>query len=74
MKRTQNFGNKIFLPSNEICGNAYYAGPSKPILQCSMLFVVLTNKNGGVAVPETNGFINQLKTCFGPDRSSSGDS
>jgi hypothetical protein len=35
---------------------------------------MLTNKNGGFTVTETNVFINQFTTRFGPDRPSTGDS
>jgi hypothetical protein len=40
---------------------------------CCILFMVLTNRTGGVTVTQTNVFIIPLTTCFGPDRTSSGD-
>jgi hypothetical protein len=36
------------------------------ILQCYKLFVVLTNKNGGVTITQTNVFIVPLTTPFAP--------
>jgi hypothetical protein len=43
-------------------------------LWCCILFMVLTNKNGGVTVTQTNIFISQITKYFGPDRPFSGDS
>jgi hypothetical protein len=43
------------------------------MLKCSILFVVLTNKNEGVAVTQTDVFIYQFTTYFGPDMPPSRD-